>query len=333
VEEIDNTQEEAACLQDEIEEAKARKLAAKKEEEQARREVERRKKAQAKAAAAAKKACAEAEQKKKAKHDAEVALGSSKAPAPEAAAGEAPFLHPDQLADAVAAASPADDEASEADMGAGSTSVEPQPTPEELKWAENVVALAKQEAQRAQRNLAMAEEVVHRTRAHSKGSNKAAAGKGAGERRESRDSLKGWLRPNTNGSGYVPPHLRDGYTPRPGKALPPGYHEGQRLSVGNGATRKKNYPAPNRAIVRPAGATAGATAGSPGTPSNTSVASSKSPGSVTSSPDSAVHLEGEGGSMGSKGRSRGARKSEPQFESQNVFAMLPEDDGNDSNDV
>jgi len=333
-------------LREDIEEAKARKLAAETEERNARKEVARSKKAEDLAAAAAKKAEWDAEQKQRAQAaerdaehkqraqtDAAVALAGAKVrDAEEALAvmnldaeailaqaqqetpdsddsctpGYDAFLHPDQVL------SPQDQS--------------PDVPPEEMTRAETAVAIAKQEALRAQRQLAMAEEVANRARTQNQGK----AGKGGKAERRGGDSLKGLLRSTNSGSGYVPPHLRDGYTPKPAKEmLPPGYHD-----AGRDGARASNPGRKKSAATRAAGRQSTSKEGKGGDPESRS-SGSKSPdssSSVSPSPDERLIQKDplENLSRGENVAKREQKKVEPVFESRNVFAMLPDEDDEDT---
>lgn len=294
--------------------------------------MERSKKAEETAAAAANKAEWDAEQKQRAQmdaevaqvrdtedlavaiHDAEVILAQAQQATPHSddscsTTGTEAFLHPDQVL------SPQDQ------------------SPEELMRAETAVALAKHEAVRAQRQLAMAEEAASRARTQNQGKG-GKASKVERPARERGDSLKALLRTSNTGSGYVPPHLRDGYTPKPAKdLLPPGYHDAGRDGArGSNPGRKKS------AMTRATGRLSASKEGKGGEQEV------RSPGTVSKSPDSSssvspapdervIQKDSEIVSRGGKVAKRENKKAKPAFETRNVFAMLPDEDDEDSEEM
>lgn len=343
----------AAKLKEEAEAAKARKRAAENEQDEARKEVERRNKVKEAANAASRKAQKEAKQKQKAKQAAEVALSNQRtAPAEADISADNGSPVPDEVAESHLAAANAPPSPPIGD-GEGFKEITVAPAAQtdtvspvtaeprkkrdsvELTRAETAVAVAKQEAERAQRQLAMAEELANRARAQTKNApkvpapvaapvagGKATAAKGQHERRsqhEKRDSFK-MLRPAQTGSGYVPPHLRDGYTPKPSKqTLPPDYNAPRERSTSN-ATRKKSFNGTRNNLARPAG--------SPASPNDDSPGSNKLPnGGGSPGSDSAMSSE-SGHNPGHQSRRDSQPGRDPAFESRsfNVFAMLSDGD-------
>lgn len=175
---------------------------------------------------------------------------------------------------------------------------------------------AKQEAQRAQRHLAEAERAAKAARL---GQAQAAQAEGR-ERRESRpssggeerrESIKTLLRPaRGDGSGYVPPHMRDGFVAKPAK-MPASSFEPRRSNPGS------------RPLPRP---TSGAASAEP-LPKPKPRAEKDPDGewSAVSSPETAKRALAKQAS-----RESADAPKEDDFSSNNVFAMLPEeDDGGD----
>lgn len=318
----------AAKREAEKREAKAQKEAAELEEREARKEVERRKKAQEAATAAVKQTQvkqptpqqpqpeAKPKSRKKTK-DTSKATKTAEQLTEESQQFISQFMHPDQVSEGDVQPSTHPERSPSPSLGPSPPTPEaagdvpPPMDREELKRAEQLVASAKQEAERAQKQLMMAEEAAKMARAHTKGKlpapNNQAPSNNKNEKRNSvdkRDSFKG-LRATHTGSGYVPPHLRDGYTPKPAKMLSNAYEGGRERSNSN-AARKKSYPGPARPLAR----SPQASGDGKGTPTSSG---GVSPGSVQSSPEETQ-------------RGRDVKKHEPVFESQNAFAMLLEDD-------
>jgi len=170
---------------------------------------------------------------------------------------------------------------------------------EAMKIAEDAVHAAKQEAHKAQRLLREAEEVAKGLKVPAR---KERSGSTTGSTTGSGnpESLMSKLRSvQATGSGYVPPHLRNGYEKRPAKMAPASnYQDARRSNPGTRPTRSSidlPRPKPN--------------------------SGNKSP---TLSPMDSSSKQGEE-RMG-KAPIKGKKKEEVNFTSTNVFAMLPDSD-------
>lgn len=260
----------------EVEEAKeryaaelavARKISADKEHLEAKKELKlRAEEAAAAAAAAALAAEAEAlariqEEEASLKERIQEEEASRRIQEEEASrkeGSEPMFIHPDQSAHIAAV------------MGNGPI-VPPEILENDVailqKTAEDAVAAAKKQAQRAQQQLARAEkkaQQVKRSITQDVRQNgptavtKPASTSKPTEVRDRapsrndavpRDSLKELLRGHStpDGGGYVPPHMRDGYTPKPNKAVMPPVGPRSTTDVRPKKSNAGKYPPPGRA--------------------------------------------------------------------------------------
>lgn len=203
----------------------------------------------------------------------------------------------------------------------------------DIQTAEDRVALAKKQALRAHEQM-RAQQVAMQDRERA-----ASVDEGP------RNSLKGLLRPSATGQvGYIPPHLREGYTPKPANAQMPRSFEGRpsrTTAVAKKASKPFN-PAPVKPLARQAGGVdipiplpkPVSKESFPASSKSSSLRSSPnvSPDQVKEADGVAFHPVAADQMKESKAKKAPAKlaatkKAADSIQSKNVFMLLPDDDG------
>jgi len=201
----------------------------------------------------------------------------------------------------------------------------------DIQNAEDRVALAKKQALRAHEQLRAQQVAMHdRERA-------------ASVDEAPRNSLKGLLRPAASGQGgYIPPHLREGYTPKTANAQMPRSFEGRPPRPTAAVVKKPSKPFSPAPLARQSGGAAipiplpkpTSKESSPATSESSSLRSSPhvSPDQVKEAEKVAFHPAAADQRKELKVKKAPARpaptkKPADSIQSKNVFMLLPDDDG------